>query len=126
VLLEERDRLLERIANEGPRAALQWARDESMARAARGEPLPEYCERLLSEPSSSDHDEDERKSKKRRVASPGHCARKLEPVSFIVPLGESRRWCFWVWVPEVGKVAGVCDSLGAQLSVINVHKQRKF
>lgn len=98
VLLEERDRLIERIANEGPRAALQWARDESMARAARGERLPEYCERLLSEPSSSDYDEDERKSKKRRVASPRHCAGgKLEPVSFTVPLGEiCVRWCFRV------------------------------
>jgi hypothetical protein len=93
VLLEERDRLIERIANEGPRAALQWARDESMARAVRGERLPEYCERLLSEPSSSDYDEDERKSKKRRVASPRHCAGGKEPVSFIVPLGE--KWLTW-------------------------------
>lgn len=90
-LLSEKDHLIERIANEGPKAALQWARGEAQARAARGEALPKYCDRLLSETTGSDFDEEERKVKKRRVTSPGGSPRgrgKLEPVSFVVPLGE--------------------------------------
>ena len=98
LLLDDKERLLERIASEGPRAALQWARNEASVRAARGEALPEYCERLLSDAASgSDYDEEERKAKKRRMASPrrggadGKTLVMLEPMSCIVPLGKRVR-----------------------------------